>query len=613
MEFRVLGPIEVYSSNGQLLALTKPRQCSILCILLLNCGARLTREHLIDALWGSDHPGDPGGALRSYIYNLRKVRGISDRLRTHPSGYTIELQRHDLLDVNMFHELTRKAAEATRNLDHIATSRLLERAIAVWRTPPLADLPLTPAMQPLAAALLERRSVAEEALVDAWMAAGSHPDLLPSLRALTVAEPLRERRWQQLMIALYRSGRQAESLDAFGQARAALRECGLDPGPELQRVQKRVLSNDPALGLGPVSADSTETPGQNSAEALLKPITIPRQVPNPVRHFIGRHSELAMLVEPTSNARRSRYSARVVVISGSPGVGKSALAVHAAHQMAKHFPHGQLFLDLKGFSQEERPMRPAEALHSVLESLGMPTERIPASVEARAALYRSLVRNHRILLVADDAWDSAQVQHLVPASPGCMMIITCRRQMTNLVVAEGAHLLNLDVMSREDSEALLASRLKRDSSAAQADAISEVAELCAGLPLALAIMATHAAERPGLALSHLVTEMRQAHNRLDALCGPEPDGDVRSALSASYANLTATAARALRVMSLSPEPVVTASAIANLAGVSAHEAVNALRELALMHLVTERSPGRFYFHDLLRAYSLERLEAEGPG
>jgi DNA-binding SARP family transcriptional activator len=613
LEFRVLGPTEIYANNGQLLTLTKPRQCSMLCILLLNCEARLTRNHLIEALWGSDPPGDPGGALRSYIYNLRKVSGIGDRLRTHPSGYGIQLLEHDVLDVNLFYDFTRKAAESSRNYDHVRTARLLERAIAVWRTPPLADLPATPAMQPLVARLLERRHVAEEELVDAWMAAGGHHELLPALKAFTAAEPLRERRWQQLMMALYRSDRQAEALDAYARARAALKECGLDPGPSLRQLQKRVLCNDPTLGLRTASVAGSSSSGHDyvSAEASLTPITTPRQLPNPVHSFIGRHQELAALAELAHDARLSRYSATLAVISGSPGVGKSALAVHSAHQIAENFPDGQLYLDLKGFCDQECPVQPADALRGVLDSLGVPAERIPASLEARAAMYRSLLRHRRILLVADDAFDTAQVHHLVPASPGCMMIVTCRRQLTSLVAARGAQLLNLGVMSGEEAAALLASRLKRDRARAEAEVIADLTDLCARLPLALAIIAAHAAERPGLSLSHLAAEMRQPHNRLDALYSLEPEGDVRNAFAASYANLTATAARTLRIMSLCQGPEVTASAIAELADISAGQAGGALRELRQMHLVTECSPGRFSFHDLMRAYSLERLEAEG--
>jgi hypothetical protein len=301
-----------------------------------------------------------------------------------------------------------------------------------------------------------------------------------------------------------------------------------------------------------------------------------------------------------------------VVISGPPGVGKSALAVQSAHQITANFPDGQLYVNMRGFAEHRRPVQPAEALRRILDSLGRPAERIPESLEARAALYRSLMKGRRTLLVVDDARDSDQVRHLVPASPGSMMIITCRRQLTNLVTAAGAQLINLDVLPSEDAQALLASRLTRDRAGAEADAIADLAELCGCLPLALAITATRAAERPALSLSDLATEIRQSRNRLDVLSSLEPDGDVRSAFSSSYANLTTAAARALRLMTLHSEQEIPVLAVASLADISVIEARGVLRELTQMNLITERFPGRFTFHDLLRAYAAERLEAEGP-
>jgi DNA-binding SARP family transcriptional activator len=593
---------------------TKPRQCAILCILLLHSGAQLSRAHLIEALWGSDLPGDPRGALRSYIYGLRKVPGIGDRLQTHTSGYAIQLHERDILDAQVFHDLTQKAAEASRKSDHAAAAQLLDHALAMWRTPSLADLPSTPAMQPLAAELLERRNVAQEALVDARLAAGHHRDLLPALGALAAAEPLRERRWEQLMLALYRAGRQAEALDAYAQARNILTErCGLDPGPDLKLLQKRVLSNDPTLRLRPAPI-AAAGPGEQGAatKGPLPPLTLQRQIPNPVHEFVGRCAELSALVAMAAQARLSQYSTNIAVISGSPGVGKSALAVQAAHQIAGYFPHGQLYTDLKGFARRGRPVQAAEALGAILDSLGIAPERIPASLEARAALYRSLLRGRRILVVADDARDSAQVHHLIPASPGCMMIVTCRRHISSLVASAGARVVNLDVMPPADAEALLLSRLKRDGVAADATAVSDLAQLCEYLPLALAIAATHTAERPAVPLAHLVSEMRQSRSRLDVLRGYEPDSDVRSAFATSYASLTPTAARVLRLISLGPKPEFTPAAVAGLARIPVCEASRALRELTHMNLAVECSPNRFYLHGLLRAFAAERLEAEGP-
>jgi DNA-binding SARP family transcriptional activator len=598
--------MEVYSDDGQMLALAKPRQCATLCVLLLSRGSLLTRKYLIEALWGSDPPGDPGGALRSYIYNLRKIGGIGDRLRTHASGYTMCLRENDVLDVSLFLSLTREALQAGRNGDHLTAVERLERAMAIWRTPPLADLPATPVMYPLAEELLETRCVSEEALVDARMGIGDHRNLLPMLKAFTAAKPLRERRWEQLMLALYRSGRQAEALDAYRRARAVLsKEFGLEPGTGLKRLQERVLANDPSLDL---RSGATDTVG--SHQASLTPIITPRQLPNPVQGFVGRSSELAKLAELAGNVRTSRHSTVVAVISGPPGVGKSSLAVYFAHQVTEYFPDGQLFINLKGFAPPACPIHPAAALSGILEALGIPPERVPATLDARAALYRSLLANRRMLLVAKDALDSTQVQHLVPASPGCMMIVTSRRNITNLVASEGAHLINLDVFSSEEAEAFLASRLKLNRTVADIDVIAELAAQCAYLPLALAVTATHAAERPDLSLADLSAEMRQPRDRLDALNSLEPDSDVRASFRRSYARLTPDAARMFRIMSLHPDPEITVFSAASLAGVPVGEARSTLTELSQMHLVTERFPGGFHFNGLLRSYAAERLEAE---
>jgi DNA-binding SARP family transcriptional activator len=548
--------------------------------------------------------------LRASIYNLRKISGISERLHTHPSGYVIQLRESDVLDLSVFLDLEQEALEASRRADYTVVVRLLERALAFWRTPPLADLPATAAMQALAAELLERRLAAEDTLVDARMALGDHNQLLPTLKALTAADPLRERRWEQLMLALYRSGRQVEALDAYTRARGVLSsEFGLEPGEGLRRLQERVLASDPVLGLRPGYITVT-APHQKRADQPLTPITTPHQLPNPVPSLVGRSAEVSTLATLAGRADGRGHSTVLAIISGSPGVGKSALAVYAAHQIAQYFPDGQLYVDLKGFVGSQRPVDPAEALRAILETLGTPRDRIPVSLDAKAALYRSLLSGRRMLLMVDDARDSAQVRHLVPASSGCMMIVTSRRKITGLVTGDGATMLNLDVLTSAQAVALLASCLPEDPSVGDAQTLAILAERCAYLPLALVVAVSRAAARPCLPLARLAEAMREVSGRLDALISQEPGGDVRAAFAQSYLSLSRPAARLFRLMSLYPGPEINVGAAAVLAGIPMGQAQDALAELDHMQLVTECSPNRFRCHDLLRAFAAERLADE---
>jgi tetratricopeptide (TPR) repeat protein len=524
------------------------------------------------------------------------------------------LREHDILDVTCFRKLTKGAHQASLDANYPAAAELLERAIAIWRTPPLADLPATAVIQPFAVELLETRYVAEESLVDARIKSGEHREVLPMLKALTAAKPSRERRWEQLMLALYRSGRQAEALDAYARARSSLREeFGIEPGSGLKRLQEQVLANDPALDIGadivtprpagPDLAPSVESP---------TPITAPCQLPNTVQGFVGRHLELARLAELAHSVGTSQYSTVVVVISGTVGVGKSALAIYFAHQIANDFPDGQLYVDLKGFAQGG-PDRPEEALGRMLDALGIPPERIPATLDARAALYRSLLAHRRTLVVVDDAFDSTQVRPLVPANPGCMMIVTSRRKITSLITSEGAHLINLDVPSADEAETLLVSRLNQYGVGDDTKVVAELAERCGFLPLALAVIAARAAERPDLPLDHLAAEMQESWNLRDIFSGYEPDADVRVSFFRSYESLTPATARMFRLLSLHPGPEITVGEAASLAGVHVADARSALGELSQLHLVAERFPGRFHLDDLSRAYVGDRLEAEQQG
>jgi tetratricopeptide (TPR) repeat protein len=337
---------------------------------------------------------------------------------------------------------------------------------------------------------------------------------------------------------------------------------------------------------------------------------VPAQLPLDAPGFSGRHEELGMLhaMLPSARSASSTESVPIIVISGTAGVGKTALAVRFGRQVAKRFPDGQLHVNLRGMDPATAPMQPGEALRFFLDSFGVPPHRIAVGPEAQAALYRSLLDGKRMLIVLDNASNASQVRPLLPGSPGCLVVVTSRNQMAGLVAAEGAVPLTLDVLSEEEAHEMLARRLGHDRVSAEPEAADEITEECARLPLALSIAVGRAAGRPRRSLAELAAELRDARGRLDALAADEAATDVRAVLSWSYDQLSVLAAGMFRLLGLHPGPDISLSAAASLAGVPRAGAGTALRELTRTHMVAEYTPARFAFHDLLRAYAADQSE-----
>lgn len=293
----------------------------------------------------------------------------------------------------------------------------------------------------------------------------------------------------------------------------------------------------------------------------------------------------------------------ITAIEGSAGIGKTALALHWAHQAAPRFPDGQLYVNLRGFEPANTPVDPADALRGFLEAFGMSPQRIPTSVQAQARLYRSLLAHRRVLVVLDNARDAEQVRPLLPASPRCLAVITSRNQLAGLIAEHGARPLTLDVLSFPEARALLACHLGAKRVSAEARAITELIGHCGGLPLALAIVAARAATYPGFALGVLAKELAEEHTRLEALDTGEPTTSVRAVFSWSYQRLSPLAARMFRLLGLHPGPDIALTAAAHLTEMPPQQAREALGELTRAHLLTQHTPGRYSFHDLLRAYA----------
>jgi DNA-binding SARP family transcriptional activator len=632
LDFRVLGPLEVTSDNGRLIPIPRPRERALLSVLLLNADNVITHDQLIAALWGHDLPRDPRGAIRSYVYNLRKNLRIHDRLRTLPVGYAMRLHNGDRLDLTRFRELLKEAAGTDRQ-DLSAYVRLLQRAADLWRPPPLVDVPVTPAVEPYIAELVERRSFVDDQLVSARLALGQHSALLPTLAARTVSEPLRETHWARLMVALYRSGRQAEALGTYTRVREIfVKELGIGPGPELQDLHHRMLVADPALVPrqgGLLTADATVpmagSPVPRSPADEESPISevatrrdaawpprraAARRLPQPTANFVGRQSELALLSDLAATACDGEDLPIIAAISGSPGVGKTSLAIQFLHQAAEMFPDGQLYVDLKGFGPSGQPLGLGDAVHELITGLRVPKELIPPELDNRVAMYRRLVAERRVMVVADNALHSAQIQPLMPVNSGSMLLATSRAQLTSLVQMHGAQEILLDIFSETEAVDFLAHAVGEERRLDQPAALTQLADYCARLPLALAVVGEHAAAEPGLPLERFLASLRSGPV-LNALAS---DGDsvpdVRRVFSWSYVTLTNAAARMFRSLGRHLEPDITVTSAARLAGFSFRLAGRALAELARASLLSEWSPGRFSFHNLLKAYAAERAALE---
>ena len=635
MEFGLLGPLLVQAEERSI-PISAGKQRVLLAALLLAVNQVVAVDKLAEALWQGSPPETARVTLQNYIMRLRHTLGPTgyERIVSRPAGYLIAVRRGEL-DVAQFAELQAAGIAAARAGAWENASSQLAAALGLWRGQPLADIqsPLLTAEVPR---LAEMRLAALEYRIDADLHLGRHRQVTAELAALAAAEPLRERVNELLMLALYRSGQQAAALAAYRQARRRLvDELGVEPGPALHKLNQRILQSDPTLriaaprdaaggngavrnghGQGPRSgprpaggaraasgprAASGARPagGTRPGGARPRPAMLPATVPG----FTGREAELCTLSEATG------APGSVLVISGMAGVGKTALAVHWAHQHAGGFPGGQLYVNLRGFGPAD-PLRPAEALRIFLDALAVPAAQIPATLDGRQSVYRSRLAGTKTLIVLDNAGGPDQVRPLLPGAPGCLVIVTSRNQLAGLIAADGAQAIVLDVLTSGEAHHVLARRLGPDRVAAEPAAAGELARLCARLPLALAVTGARAAARPDFTLTTLAAELRDTRGRLDALTTGEEDAtDVRAVFSWSYHQLSTPAARMFALLGLHPGPDTTAAAAASLAGLDPGHARRLLRELTHAHLLTEHSPGRYTSHDLLRAYAAEQADA----
>ena len=588
VEFGLLGPLEAWAGD-QRLHLGGPRHERALAVLLLDANRVVSLARLIEAVWGDDPPRTAAHQIRKMVLDLRhRVPGGGESIVTDGPGYRL-LVDDDGLDVRQFDRYLARAreAEASGSTPHAIVE--LRAALALWRGPALAALD-GPLIAPAAAVLDERRLAVTEHLMELRLAAGDARELVAELQPLLAEHPLRETLRGQLMLALCRSGQQAEALHIYDEGRRLLSdELGIDPSRELVRRYEQILHNDPTLD-SPPSAAPIDT---------QRPSTLPYDVSD----FTGRAAELARLRAAVESA--SPRGLTIITIDGMAGIGKTTLAVHAAHRLAEDFPDGQLFIDLHGFTPGHDPVDPGAALDTLLRAIGVPGGQIPDDLASRSALWRVRAAGRRFLLLLDNAVDTAQIRPLLPGAPGCLVLITSRSRLASL---DGAIPLFLSLPSRDDGQDMIGRVLGAERAGAEPEALDQLVDACGRLPLAMRIAAARLSNRPEWTVRHLVDRLRNAERGLAELA--IDDRSVAATIRLSYNGLRPDHRRLFRLLGLHPGADFDAYAAAALAGTPVDQAERMMEDLLDARLLMQRRVGRYTFHDLLRSYAHSVVDAE---
>jgi DNA-binding SARP family transcriptional activator/Tfp pilus assembly protein PilF len=604
MRFGILGPLVVWDGEGTV-PVAAARQRVLLAALLVRAGQAVPADELADIVWDGSPPPGAVATLRTHVMRLRRTLGptAGSRIVTRYPGYLVDADDAEV-DILQFARLCREGSAAARARAWEEAFGVLTEALGLWRGAPLADIPSQLLHRDEVPRLERLRMQALESRMEAGLQLGHHDELLAELQSLAADHPLHERFRAQLMLALYQSNRQAEALEVYRGARAALvTEVGVEPGPELQRLHQRILAGDPGLAASfPDRRDAGEPATTGQAPPLPQ-----RQLPPAARHFTGRQAELESL---SSLLDQPSGSGTVVIsaIGGTAGVGKTALALQWAHQVAEHFPDGQLYVNLRGYDRDQ-PMAAADALAGFLRALGLPGQEIPPGEDERAARYRSLIAGRRMLVVLDNAGSVEQVRPLLPGAPGCAVVVTSRDALAGLVARDGAERLDLDLLPLADAVTLLRALIGARADA-DPEALAALAAQCVRLPLALRVAAELAVSRPEIPLADLAVELADQQRRLDLLdAGEDTRTAVRAVFSWSYRHLNADAARAFRLLGLHPGADIDAYATAAIAAVTLEQVRHLLSQLTRAHLIQPAGPGRYGMHDLLRAYARELADS----
>jgi DNA-binding SARP family transcriptional activator len=598
VRFRVLGLIQAWRDDVEL-DLGPRQQQLILALLLVTDGRPVDLAEFVAMLWADDPPPSAVNVVHRYIGGLRRLlepdlpnRAAGRWLQRHGAGYRLDAAAASL-DLRQARAFAAEARQLAAAGDVPAAVEGYARALNLWDGRCGAGLDGAAGVHPaFVAADRESSTLAREA-ADAALGAGLCPVVLPALRRAAGRDPFDEALQARLLLCLAADGRQAEALTGFQAVRRRLsEELGVEPGPDLLQAHRRILDQQFAV----------ITPAPLESSAVIEPVPVPpAQLPINLAGFAGRRAELAQLDVVLDAAERDGGTA-VAVIDGMPGVGKSTLAIHWAHRAAGRFPDGQLFLDLRGFDAEGTPTSPLDALGSLLTGLGVAPGRLPAGLDARAGLYRSLLSGRRVLVVLDNAVTAGQVTPLLPASPGCAAVVTSRHRLGELTV-RGARALTAGLPGIDDARESLRARIGDRRASAEPQALDEIIARCGRLPLAIAVVGARAHGNPQFSLAAIAAELRAAPNPLDA---------VHDIFSWSYRSLSEPAARMLRMLSLHDGGEITTAAAASLAGLPPRQARELTAELVEGRLLLERQPGRYVLHDLIHAYAAELARDREP-
>ncbi|MET8169242.1 BTAD domain-containing putative transcriptional regulator [Streptomyces sp. NPDC005329] len=605
MEFLVLGSLELRES-GIPIRVRGMRQQRLLALLLLHANRVVPMDALVDELW-EDPPPSARPQVHNAIRDLRRILSASDgtSLVTVDVGYRLVVPE-DAVDAHQFAGRVRAAKAAERENRYAEAVRLLQSAVDLWRGEAFAGIQC-PTVSGAAVKLAEQRLTAVEDLVALRLKLGETGSLVGELHALIAEYPLREALRGSLMIALCRSGRQADALAVYDEGRRFLvDELGLEPSPRLRALHAEILADSPDLhgsGGPALSAAGAEPPDDRRTRPSAPPGNGRHYLPHDLTDFTGRTEELATL--SAFAAQEPGGSPVMVAIDGMGGVGKTTLAVRLAHRVTELYPDGQYFINLHGFSATRSPVPTEQALAVLLQTSGLAAEEIPPSLEERSALWRARLAGRRCLVVLDDAADTAHVTPLLPGTGGTLVLVTSRRKLTAL---DGALPLCLDVLPPADAVTLFRRIVGEPRARREPAQVARAVELCGRLPLALRIAATRLRDRPAWAVADLVE--RLAHPAQRARCLQTADRDLMAVLRVSYDHLSAPERRFSRLISLQPSASYDIAHAALVTGLPAGDVEHHFDALIENNLIREDTPARFSFHSLIRDCTRELLVEE---
>nr|WP_245573330.1 BTAD domain-containing putative transcriptional regulator [Amycolatopsis benzoatilytica] len=589
LDFRVLGPAEVLAGD-QVVPLGGSRPLVVLAGLLLRANRLVSVDLLSHWLWGDDQRWSKG-ALQTYVLRLRRALGDGAAIRTERGGYLLEVDGA-AIDLGRFRQLAERGRGAAERGEHRRAAGYFEDALGQWRGEALQNVESDTLHRDEVGQLTEERTRVRESWAETMLMVGEYDTVVPELEQLTREYPLRERPHEQLMHALFRAGRQAEALEVYRRISGLLaEELGLDAGAGLQRAHRMVLGGGEEV----IRLRSAAEP------------EVPHQLPADLGAFAGRAADLKALRALLPEALDDGTSTPIASVEGMGGQGKTTLSVHFAHQIADRFTGGQIFLDLRGYGPGV-PVAPMVALETMLTALGVPADRIPPGLDDRAATWRTYTTGRRLLVVLDNANSTEQVRSLLPG-PGCLVVVTSRWQLRGLVATHGARRIALSELDNDEAVELLASAVGVERVEEDRAAADRFVRYCGGLPLAIRILAVRAAQFPKLPLGEFMAALPADPDRLSTFdLGDGDETNIRAVFSYSYRVLGPSTGRLLRLLALSAGPDFSLGMAVALGARSEAETRGALDTLVSTHLLTQPKPGRYQFHDLIRAYATELSE-----